>query len=190
MAAGQAAQGAGATASIAGRYADALFDLALEEGALETVETDLEILRAALEASPQLRGVFQSPIYDVAEQLRVVRAIAAKARLSALMTNFLSLVATNRRLFAFIAMIAAFRARLADHRGEVAAEAISAAPLSTEQTKRLRTEIESLVGKAVNLTARVDEALLGGLVVKIGSKMIDSSLRTKLNRMKSVMKEA
>ncbi|MBI1366151.1 MAG: F0F1 ATP synthase subunit delta [Alphaproteobacteria bacterium] len=190
MTAGGAAQGSGVVASIAERYAGALFDLAEEAGSLETVERDLATLGAALDASGELRAVFQSPIYAADEQMRVAQAIAARAGVSPLTANFLSLVAKNRRLFAFQAMIAAFRARLAAHRGEIAAEAISAAPLSAEQEKRLRTEIESIVGKAVNLSTRVDEALLGGLVVKVGSKMIDSSLRTKLNRMKSVMKEA
>ena len=117
-------------------------------------------------------------------------AIAAKAGVSDLVRKFIGVVAANRRLFALEGIIVAFTRRLADHRGEVSAEAVSAAPLNDEQTKRLRGEIERVVGKAVNLSVKVDKDLLGGMIVKVGSKMIDSSLKTKLNRLKSVMKEA
>ncbi|MGE0408532.1 MAG: F0F1 ATP synthase subunit delta [Amphiplicatus sp.] len=181
---------AGPISGVAARYAGALFDLALEAGALDSVESDLKALQAAIDASPDLRTFLRSPVYGAEDQQRGVAALADKARLNPLTRNFLLLAAKNRRLFALRAMIAAFVARLAKHRGEIGADAASALPLSDEQTKRLRTEIESIVGKAVNLTTRVDPELLGGLVVKIGSKMIDSSLRTKLNRLKSVMKEA
>lgn len=185
-----AAGRAGPVAGVAARYADALFDLAEEAGSLEAVEGDLQTLRAAIAAAPDFRAFLSSPVYGAADQARVTAALAEKAGLGSLTKNFLGLVAGNRRLFALESMIAAFAARLARHRGEVSAEAISASPLNDEQTKRLRTEIESIVGKAVNLTTRVDTDLLGGLVVKVGSTMIDSSLKTKLNRMKSVMKEA
>lgn len=184
------ARPAGPVAGIAARYADALFDLALEAGAVETVEGDLKSLKAAIAGSAELRAFLASPLYPADDQRRAVAALAARAKFSPLVVNFLALVASNRRLFALEAMIAAFIARLARHRGEVSAEAIAAAPLSDDHVKRLRGEIEAMVGKAVNLTVGVDPELLGGLVVKVGSTMIDSSLKTKLNRLKSVMKEA
>lgn len=176
--------------AIAQRYADALFDLARESGAIEPVERDVAALRKAIGASADFRKMLTSPVYDRDAQARAVSAIADKAGFSPLARNFLGLVAKNRRLFALESITAAFAARMAAHRGEVTAEAISAAPLNDDQTRRLRGEIELHLGKAVNLNTRVDPDLLGGLVVKVGSKMIDSSLRTKLSRLKSVMKEA
>ena len=180
----------GPVSSIASRYADALFDLAQEEGALEAVEADLKTLRAAINAAPDFRGFLSSPVYDAEVQQKAISAVAEKLGVGQYVRNFLALIARNRRLFALEGMITAFNQRLADHRGEVSAEAVSAAPLNDDQTKRLKTEIETIVGKAVNLVTRVDPDLLGGLVVKVGSTMIDSSLKTKLNRLKSVMKEA
>ncbi len=180
----------GPVAGIAQRYADALFELALESDAIDAIEKDMKTLRAAIDAAADLRTFLASPVYGADDQMRGITAIAEKAELSPLTKNFLSLVARNRRLFALDAMIAAFTAILARRRGEIAAEATSATPLNDEQMKRLRTEIETIVGKAVNLSTRVDPELLGGLVVKVGSTMVDSSLKTKLNRLKSVMKEA
>jgi len=184
------AAASGPVAGIARRYAGALFDLALEAGAIEATEKDLKTLRAAIDAGADFRSFLKSPVYGAEDQMRAITAIADKAALSSLTKNFLSLVAKNRRLFALEPMTAAFFAILAEHRGEMSAEATSATPLNDEQVKRLRTEIETIVGKAINLTTRVDPDLLGGLVVKVGSTMVDSSLKTKLNRLKSVMKEA
>lgn len=178
------------TTGVAGRYAAALFDLAREANAIDAVEGELESLAAAIDGSDDLRGFLKSPVYGRDDQLKAMSAIAEKAGFSALTMNFLKLVAKNRRLFALDAMIRAFAARAAAHRGEVSAEAISAAPMSEDQVKALRLEIETMLGKAVNLETRVDPGLLGGLVVRIGSKMIDSSLRTKLNRLRTRMKEA
>lgn len=175
---------------VAGRYATALFDLALEANALETVEADLQTLKDVINASEDLKKFLKSPIYGRDEQEKAIGAIAQKTGFGALTTNFLLLVAKNRRLFALEDMIAAFAANAARHRGEISAEATTAAPMNGDQEKALRMEIEAMVGKAVNLDTKVDPDLLGGLVVKIGSKMIDSSLRTKLNRLKTVMKEA
>jgi len=178
------------TTGVAGRYAGALFGLAREADALETVEGEMKALAAMIDESHDLQSFLKSPVLGRAEQTAAVGAIAEKAGFSVLTTNFLKLVAANRRLFALEGMIRAFAARAAAHRGEIGAEAISAAPMNDEQIKALRLEIESSVGKAVNLETRVDPDLLGGLVVKIGSKMIDSSLRTKLNRLRTRMKEA
>lgn len=178
------------SSTAAGRYAEALFDLALDGKSLEQVEADLKALSGAIGASADLRAMLKSPVYDADAKARAIAAIADKAGASPLTKNFLGVVAKNRRLFALEGVIAAFRERLAAHRGEVSAEAISAAPLNVDQTKRLRGEIERVVGKAVNLNLKVDPELLGGMVVKVGSTMIDSSLKTKLNKLKSVMKEA
>jgi F-type H+-transporting ATPase subunit delta len=172
------------------RYAEALFDLASDASALDGVEADLKALSAAAAGSEDFRSFLTSPVYNADQKARAIAAIAEKVGVSGLTKNFLGVVAANRRLFALKDIVAAFDRRLAEYRGEVAAEAVSAAALNDDQTRRLRGEIEGVVGKAVNLTVKVDPDLLGGLIVKVGSKMIDSSLRTKLNRMKSVMKEA
>jgi len=178
------------TTGVAGRYAAALFDLANEAGALETVEGELKALKASINASADLKDFLKSPVYDRADQINALTALAEKAGFGVLTTNFLKLVATNRRLFALEGMIRAFASLASAHRGEVSVEAVSAAAMSEDQVKALRLEIESMVGKAVNLETSVDPDLLGGLIVKIGSQMIDSSLRTKLNRLRTVMKEA
>ena len=175
---------------VAGRYAAALFDLAKEAGAVEAVETEAKALQSLIDQAEDLRAFLKSPVYDRDDQMRVAAALAEKAGFGALMGNFLKLVAQNRRLFALPAMVKAFLAMAASDRGEIAAEAVTAAPMSEEQMKALRHEIEATAGKAVNLQTRVDPDLLGGLIVKVGSKMIDASLKTKLNRLKTVMKEA
>ena len=178
------------TTGVPGRYAAALFDLAVEANSLEAVESELKSLGQSIAASDDFKSFLKSPVYEQREQAAALAALAEKAGYSALTKNFLNLVAKNRRLFALQGMIRAFSERAAAHRGEISAEAISAAPMSEEQVKALRLEIESMAGKAVNLETRVDPELLGGLVVKLGSQMIDSSLRTKLNRLRTVMKEA
>ncbi|MEX6632825.1 F0F1 ATP synthase subunit delta [Hyphococcus lacteus] len=175
---------------VAGRYANALFDLATEAGAVEAVEKELNSLQADINASADLDAFLRSPVYGVAEQLDAVTALTEKAGYSALTANFLKLIAKNGRLPALTDMIRAFAALSASARGEVSADAVTAAPMNDEQIKALRLEIERMVGKAVNLETRVDPELLGGLVVKVGSQMVDASLRTKLNRLKTVMKEA
>ncbi len=180
----------GPVAQVAKRYASALFDLAVESNAVEAVEREMSALRRAFAASKDFRSFLASPIQDSEARARAISAIADNAKFSHLTRNFLGLVARNRRLFALDAMAAAFMQRAAAERGEIGAEAVSASPLSDDQFRRLRSEIERMVGKAVNLQTRVDSEILGGLVVKVGSTMIDSSLKTKLNRLKSVMKRA
>ena len=185
-----ASPSAGAESGVAGRYAEALFALALETGALDPVERDLKGLAASIARAADLQALLKSPVYDAEAKARAVNALAEAGGAHPTTRNFLGVLARNRRLFALDAVIDAFFARLSRHRGEVSAEAVSAAPLNDDQIRRLRGEIEGVVGKAVNLRTRVDPELLGGLVVKVGSTMIDSSLRTKLNRLKSRMKEA
>lgn len=180
----------GSKSGVAGRYAAALFDLAREAGFADAVESDLKGVRASIDASSELRDFLRSPVYDAADQMNAIGAIAERAGVNQLTANFLKLIAKNRRLFALPGMIDAYLSLAADARGEISVEAISAAPLSDDQNRALRQEIEAMAGKAVNLDTRVDRDLLGGLIVKIGSQMIDASLKTKLTRLKTVMKEA
>ncbi|MEL6363394.1 MAG: F0F1 ATP synthase subunit delta [Pseudomonadota bacterium] len=179
-----------AAAGVAGRYASALFDLALEMNALEAVEADLALFSEALTASNDLRRLTKSPVFSRDEQESAVAAVAEKLGVGALVKNFLGVLCANRRLFAIEGVIRAFAELAADHRGEVRAEAVTAQALDEERLARLKTEIEAAVGRAVRLETRVDENLLGGVIVKIGSRMIDNSLRTKLNAMKTAMKGA
>ena len=180
----------GPEAGVAGRYAAALFELAKEAGVIGAVEAELNALAALIDESEDLRAFLKSPVYEREDQKRAAAALASRAGFSALTANFLNLLAANGRLFALPGVIRAFMAMAAADRGELAAEAVTAAPMNEEQTRALRHEIEAMAGKAVNLETRVDPELLGGLVVKIGSRMIDASLKTKLNRLKTVMKEA
>ena len=174
----------------AGRYAEAFFDLAKEAGAVDEIERELTALADAINASDEFRGFLKSPVYSREDKEGAIAALAEKAGLGGLTVNFLRLTAQKGRLFALDQMIAGFKDLASFERGEVRAEAISAAPLNDEQTRRLRGEIEGLVGKAVNLDMHVDPDLLGGLIVKVGSTMIDSSLRSKLDKLKNAMKEA
>ncbi|GGD17274.1 F0F1 ATP synthase subunit delta [Aquisalinus flavus] len=177
-----------AGSEVAQRYASAFFDLAQEEGRLDALESDLTAIGTAIEESDDLQALISSPVYSRAEKESAISAILSQA--DPLTRNLAALMAANGRLFALPGVIVAFRERAAQSRGEVSAEAISAVALNDEQQKRLRAEIEASIGKAVNLQTRVDEKLLGGLIVKVGSKMVDSSLRTKLTRLKMAMKEA
>lgn len=175
---------------VAERYAEALFELALEEGALQSVESDLSAISKALDESEDLRRLVASPVFDREVKASALNAVLESAGASLTVRNFVKLLAMNGRAVHLAPTIAAFMKRAARHRGEVAAEATSAVALTGEQEKALRQQIEAKVGKAVNLTTRTDESLLGGLIVKVGSLMIDSSLRTKLNRLQQSLKEA
>lgn len=175
-------------ASMAGRYAAALFDLAKEERQVPQVEADLEAFQSMLDESADLRRLVRSPVISAEDQSKALAAVLAKAGVSALAANFFKLIARNRRLFAAADMIRDFRALLARDRGEVSAEVGSAHPLAQEQLDALKDALRVQIGKDVQVNTRVDPALLGGLVVKVGSRMIDSSLRTKLNNLKVAMK--
>lgn len=175
---------------VAERYASALFDLAREQGTLEAVEADLRTFQTLMDESPDLRRLVVSPIFSAEEQERAIAAISIRAGVRGLVGNFLRLVAHNRRLFALPGMIRAYMALLANHRGETSAQVVSARPLGPEETEALRAALREQLGRDVTLDARVDPGILGGLVVKVGSRMIDTSLRTKLNIMKTRLKEA
>ena len=177
-------------AGMAGRYALALFELALESKKLKNVEADLAKFKELLEGSADLDRLVRSPVFSAADQQNALAAIAKKAKISGITSNFLGLIAKNRRLFAVHDMIRAFTALTARHRGEVAAEVASANKLSSGQIKALKASLKSAIGQDVKLTSKVDPALLGGLIVKVGSRMIDTSLKTKLDNLQFALKEA
>lgn len=181
---------ADARSDIVERYATAFFELARDENALDALEKDLAALAAALGDSADLQRLVSSPVFDADTKKAAFAALLEKAGAHQLTQNFVALLATNGRLAVLAEVISTFRAKAADHRGEVGAEATSAHPLTADQTKELRAQIEASVGKTVNLDTKVDASLLGGLIVKVGSRMIDSSLRTKLNRLQQTLKEA
>jgi len=174
---------------MAGRYAIALFDLALEEDRTEEVEAALDRIDALLSESPDFLRLVRSPIFSADEQARAVAAIASHVEISGLTANFLQLLVKNRRLFALRDITAGFRRLLADHRGEVTAEVVSAIPLTPAQADELTATLKAKTGKDIDLKMTVDPAILGGLIVKIGSRMVDTSIRTKLNALKFAMKE-
>lgn len=174
---------------IASRYAIALFDLAAETGGVDTLETDIGALETALADSADLRDVISSPMYSRDDQEAAIGAVAVKMRLSDLTTNTLRLMATKRRLFVLPQLLATLRERIADAKGEVTAEVTSATALSAEQAETLAATLKARVGKTVKLKAAVDPALIGGLVVKVGSTMIDTSIRAKLASLQNIMKE-
>jgi F-type H+-transporting ATPase subunit delta len=175
-------------ASMAGRYAAALFELAKDEGQLPQVEADLVVFSTLLDESEDLRRLVRSPVISAEDQAKALTAVLGKAGASGLTTNFFRLIARNRRLFAAADMIKGFRALLARERGEISADVASAHPLSPEQLNALKDVLRVQMGKEVRVATRVDPNLLGGLVVKVGSRMIDSSLRTKLDNLKVAMK--
>jgi F-type H+-transporting ATPase subunit delta len=174
---------------VAERYATALFELALEGGHLDAVAADLSRFSALLAESEDLSRLVRSPVFSAEDQLRAVSAVLDKTGLSGLVGNFIKVAANNRRLFAVPGMIVAFSRMLARHRGEVTAEVTSAEPLTDSQVATLKDALKAQIGKDVTLVATVDPALIGGLIVKVGSRMIDTSLRSKLNSLKIAMKE-
>jgi F-type H+-transporting ATPase subunit delta len=177
------------SSGVAGRYATALFELALEQKALEQVAGDLNRFGEALDAFDELVRLVKSPVFTAEEQGRALAAILEQLKIDGLTKNFLLLVAKNRRLFATPDMIRAFRAMLARHRGEVSANVTAATKLTESQVTALKQALQAALGQEVMLEERVDPGLLGGLVVKVGSRMVDTSLRTKLNSLKVAMKE-
>lgn len=179
---------AGIQASLAGRYASALFDLASENGTVTAVETDLGTLGEALSESEDLANATTNPQLSRSEQGATVAAIAKHLKLSDLTASFLGVLASNRRLSKLPQMIAAFKSIAAAQRGEVSAQVTSAHPLTEEQVKTLKDKLTARVGRTVMLSADEDPDLLGGLVVTIGSERIDASIRTRLNSLSQAMK--
>lgn len=173
---------------IAGRYATALFELAVEAKALDAVAADLDRLKAMLGESADLRRLVKSPVFGRDEQSHAIGAVVERAGFSDVVRRFVAVVARNRRLFVLEDMIRDFRALLARHRGEMVARVISASPLNPSQLAALKAALRDGMGREVSVDAAVDAGLLGGLVVKVGSRMIDGSVRTKLQNLKIAMK--
>ncbi len=174
--------------ALAERYAAALFDIADERRAFDDVATDLRQLRAMLAASADLMRLVRSPVLSRLDQAGAVAALAQRAELSPLVRDFLAVVARNRRLFAVPAMIEAFLAMLAARRGEVTADVVAAQPLTQAQLDGLSEHLRRTVGRRVFIDARVDERLIGGMIVKVGSRMVDASVESKLRRLQLAMK--
>jgi F-type H+-transporting ATPase subunit delta len=172
-----------------GRYANALFELGSEARATDEVAGLLDDFMAMMDSSDDLRRLVRSPVFSAEEQTNAIMAVLARAGIGGLAANFIGLVAKNRRLFALPDMIRGFRALVAEARGEVTAEVTSAETLSAAQKKALAAELKKALGKDANISETVDPSLLGGLIVKVGSRMVDSSLKSKLNSLRIAMKE-
>ena len=175
---------------MAGRYATALFDLARENNALDAVKADLRALRCARCRKRRFAAAGAQPGVSADEQLQALTAVLDRAGIGGLAANFLQLVTANRRLFAVRDMVRGFRELVADYKGEATAEVTVAEALKPDHVAALRAALNAVSGKDVDLNVNIDPAIIGGLVVKLGSRMVDSSLRTKLNALRHAMKEA
>lgn len=175
-------------ASLSGRYASALFDLARESKAIEAVEKSLGTLESALAQSDDLKRLVASPMVSRGAATAAIAQVATALKLDSLTAKFLGVLAQNRRLNQAGAVITAFRALAANHRGEASATVTTAHPLTADQLTTLKAKLKTRVGRDVAVTQKTDPAILGGLIVKIGSQMIDGSIRTKLNSLAHAMK--
>lgn len=174
---------------IARPYASALFDIAKADDSVAAVEQGLDQLVALAEESPDFSRFLRSPVINTEEKAVAIHALLEKANPHTTVGNFVRVIARNGRLFALPAIVKGFKALAAGHRGEIAADVTSAAPLTSAQVKTLADALKAKIGKSVTLSQHVDPSLIGGLVVKVGSQMIDSSIKTKLTAMKIAMKE-
>jgi F-type H+-transporting ATPase subunit delta len=177
-----------AAGGLAGRYANALFELAQEQKALDAVSADLASLRKAMDSSPDLARLVKSPVFSAEDHGRALKAILEKMGANALSSKFVLLLAHKRRLAALSGVITAYETLVAKSRGETEAEVTSARTLGDGEVADLKSVLKTRLGKEPRLTTKVDPSLLGGLVVKVGSRMIDSSLRTKLDGLRAAMK--
>jgi len=180
----------GEISTVAERYASALFDLTRAQNTVADAEQALDRFHGWLRETPDLRRAVLSPVFSSSEQQAALTALFAKAGITGLVHDFLLLLAKNRRLFAVEKVIESYKSLVSKERGEIDASVVSAIPLTTAQRDGLCDTLRQKLGKTPRLTASVDPALLGGLVVKIGSQMIDTSLRTKLKTLELAMKEA
>ncbi|WP_152461220.1 F0F1 ATP synthase subunit delta [Roseivivax sp. THAF30] len=177
------------SSGIAERYAAAVFELAREADALDTLEANLDDLAQAHADSSDLRDLIHSPVYSRSVQEQGIRAVADKMGLMDTLKNALALMASKRRLFVLPALIVQLREMIADAKGLVTADVTTAVELSSEQSKKLAETLKASVGRDVQIKTTVDESLIGGLIVKVGSKMIDTSIRSKLSSLQNAMKE-
>ena len=175
---------------VSGRYATALFELARDEKSIDAVKADLDEFDALLADSADLKRLVRSPVFSAEVQMRALDAVLAKAGMTGTSAKFLKVLTANRRLFAVADVIRAFRALVANFKGEATAEVTVAEQLNEKNLDALKASLKSVTGKDVALNVKVDPSIIGGLVVKLGSRMVDSSLRTKLNSIKHAMKEA
>lgn len=175
---------------MAGRYATALFELARETNAIDAVKADLERFDTLVAENPDLNRLVRSPVFSAAEQLQALSAVLDRAGIGGLAAKFLKLVTMNRRLFAARDMVRGYRELVALHKGEATAEVTVAERLKDDHVAALKSALKAVSGKDVDLAVKIDPAIIGGLVVKLGSRMVDTSLRTKLNAIRHAMKEA
>jgi F-type H+-transporting ATPase subunit delta len=175
---------------VAGRYAMALFDLARDEKSVDAVKADLDKFDAMLAESQDLNRLVRSPVFTSDIQGKALSAVLAQAGITGIAANFLKLLTANRRLFIIRDAITSFRALVAKYKGEATADVTVAEPLNDKNLDSLKAALKSVTGKDVVLNVKVDPSIIGGLIVKLGSRMVDSSLRTKLNSIKHAMKEA
>ncbi len=174
---------------VAGRYASALFELAREAGAIDAVSADLGRFEAMIAESEDLKRLVMSPVFSAEEQTAAIGAILDRAKIGGLVGNFLRLVAQKKRLFALPAIIRAYRALVAREKGIVPAEVVLAEEPSAQRLADIKAALAATAGSEIDLAVKIDPAIIGGLVVKLGSRMIDASLRTKLNSIRLAMKE-
>lgn len=175
---------------VAGRYATALFELARDQKSIDSVRADVDKFAGLLADNPDLARLVRSPVFTAQEQGKALDAVLAKAGIGGIAANFLRVLTANRRLFAVSDVIRAFRVLVAKFRGEATADVTVAEPLNDKNLDALKASLKSVTGKDVDLNVNVDPSIIGGLIVKLGSRMVDSSLRTKLNSIKHAMKEA
>lgn len=175
---------------VSGRYATALFELAREQKSVDAVLADLDKFTALLAESADLKRLVRSPVFASEVQAKALAAVLDKAGISGISANFLKVLAANRRLFVVADVISGYRALVAKFKGEATADVTVAEKLSDKNLDALKTALKAVTGKDVALNIKVDPAIIGGLVVKLGSRMVDSSIRTKLNSIKHAMKEA
>ena len=183
------AEPASISSDIAVRYAQAVFELVQNQDQLDKLESDIKNFKDALAESADLDSLINSPVYSRDAQSKAILAIASKMKLTKTMCNTLGLMASKRRLFVVPSLLERLGSLIADHKGELSAEVTSAKVLTKAQSEKLSKMISARVGKTVIINATVDEDIIGGLIVKVGSKMIDSSIRSKLNSLQNVMKE-
>jgi F-type H+-transporting ATPase subunit delta len=183
------AQSSSPISAVAERYARSLFELAADSNSVAKVEADLSSFEKLLASSPDLDRLIKSPVFSADDQFKAIAAIADKAKIGGLVGNFLRVVAKNRRLFTVPGIISAFRSIAAEARGEVSADVTSAHELTAAQQTELKAALKGVAGKDVAINVTVDPSLLGGLIVKMGSRQIDTSLQTKLNSLKLALKE-
>ncbi len=177
------------TDSAASRYASAIFDLSIEEKSLDKTESDLDLVKDIYGSNEDFRKVVKSPIFSREQQVRVIKSLGKKIKLSNLIINSLCLMASKRRLFSIVSMVEQFKRLAASHRGELKVSILSASKLSSSQEEQIRKLFEDETKSSVILDIKEDQSLIGGLLIKVGSTVIDSSIKSQLINVENKMKE-